>query len=409
MVSLVSTNSVTLILIHEFLIGTVDLENVGTSKTINVYIKTLEEKTIQCSISPSAEVGDLKDMIHSKENIPIDQQRLIFQGKQLEDGSTLEDCNIEHDSTLHVVLRLRGRGELVLPPSLLDEPSFLIGTVNLKKSVGTSKKIKVFIKTFSGELICSISPSAKVEDLKGMIQDQRNIPIDRQRLIFAGKQLDDVRTLEDYNIKDESIVHVVLRLKGGGELVLPASLLDETFHKDFTNISDNGVKFCRGGSIYIRPCGWQRYALKVKGKYPDDIWLNGKTPRDDQFSSAEEEWTVSYHGTSYHNGLSIAEEGFKLSQGTRFLYGKGIYSTPDIEVASLYAEEATVNGKIYKVVMQNRVNPKNVKKVGKDVTDVGEYWISPNDDDIRPYGFCVREIDGDSSKFAFLPNLCILQ
>jgi hypothetical protein len=241
-----------------------------------------------------------------------------------------------------------------------------------------------------------------------MIRSKEGIPTELQRLIFQRTQLEDRRTLEDNNIKDESILHLVVKLTGGG-ICLPPSLLDEQFHYNFTKISDRGVKFCRGGLIYIRPCGWQRYALKVKGKYTDDIWLNGKTPRADQYSSAEDEWAVSYHGTSYHKGLSIAEEGFKLSKGTRFLHGKGIYSTPDIEVASLYAVEANVDGKTYKVVMQNRVNTKNVEKVPKAETGVGEYWISPTDDDIRPYGFCVREVDSDSSKFVFLPNVCILQ
>jgi hypothetical protein len=211
-----------------------------------------------------------------------------------------------------------------------------------------------------------ISPSAKVEDLKDMIRSKEGIPVDQQqRLIHAGQQLEDGRTLEGYWIGKECTIHIVLRMRGGTSLDLPPSLLDEPFHYNFIKISDNGVKFCRGESIYIRPCGWQRYALKVKGKYPDDIWLEGETPRADKYSSAEGEWAVSYHGTSYQNGLSIAEEGFKLSKGERFLYGKGIYSSPDIEVASLYAAEANVDGKTYKVVIQNRVNPKTVKKLTK--------------------------------------------
>jgi hypothetical protein len=169
-----------------------------------------------------------------------------------------------------------------------------------------------------------------------------------------------------------------------------SSLLDTPYHYDFINISDNGIKFSRGGKEYIRPCGWNRFALKVKGKYPDDIWLQGKTPRADIYSSAEDEWPVSYYGTSLNNGLSIAEEGYKLDKGARF-YGKGIYSTPDIEVASLYANGEPFNGKTYKVVVQNRVNPKTVIKVDKAETGVGEYWISPNEDDIRAYAICIKE------------------
>jgi hypothetical protein len=263
------------------------------------------------------------------------------------------------------------------------------------ENVGTSKTINVFIKTLTGKIIqCSISPSAEVEDLKDMIHSKEGIPTDLQRLIFVGRILDDEGILEDYNIKDESTVVLLVKLRGGWipeSIILKPSLLDEPYHYDFTNISDNGRTFFRGGSIYTRPCGWQRYALKVEGKYLDDIWLDGQTPRADIYSSAEGEWAVSYHGTTYHNGLSIAEEGYKLSKGERFLYGIGIYSTPDIDVAYGYADTATVNGKTYKVVMQNRVNPKNVKKITKDVTDVGEYWISPTDEGIRPYGFCVKE------------------
>ena len=122
---------------------------------------------------------------------------------------------------------------------------------------------------------------------------------------------------------------------------------------------------------YIRPCGWYRFALKVNGKYKDDLWLSGR--KASKNSSADGEWPVSYHGTSLDNGLSIAEEGLKLTKGQLFKFGCGIYSTPDIKVAFLYAEmTVTLKEKKYKVVLQNRVNSENLEKISKEETGVGE-------------------------------------
>jgi hypothetical protein len=75
---------------------------------------------------------------------------------------------------------------------------------------------QIFVKSLTGDTICiDYRPDLTVSELKNSIHSQLQIPVDQQRLIFQGKQLEDANTLADYNIASQNTIHLVLRVKGG--------------------------------------------------------------------------------------------------------------------------------------------------------------------------------------------------
>ena len=149
-------------------------------------------------VKPNDTIGEVKTKIQGQEGIPTAQQQLSFGGKQLEDYRSLSNYNIANGSTVQLVFRLRGG--LVL-----------------------------FIKTLTGKTLqIQGDYENTIEELKENIHQKEGIPLDDIRLVFAGKQLEDGRTLADYNILSYSVIHIVLRLKGGGIRIIVTTSLGQT-------------------------------------------------------------------------------------------------------------------------------------------------------------------------------------
>jgi ubiquitin len=75
---------------------------------MQLFVKTLTGKTLSIDVEEGESIEDLKEKIAAKEGVPSSQQRLIFGGQQLDSAKTIEDYDLSADSTLHLVLRLRG-------------------------------------------------------------------------------------------------------------------------------------------------------------------------------------------------------------------------------------------------------------------------------------------------------------
>jgi ubiquitin len=167
--------------------------------SLKLFVKTLTGKTITVEVHPSATTEDLKGAIQDKEDIDLEQQRLIFAGHQIQDDRKLSSYNILNESTIHLVPRLREgpTSEALANP----EPS---------------DSFRLFVKTLSGKtIVLSGTPRHTILDLKDQVQVSQGIPSDQQRFIFAGKQLEDEYTLGEYGIGAEATLHLVLRLRMG--------------------------------------------------------------------------------------------------------------------------------------------------------------------------------------------------
>ena len=274
-----------------------------------------------------------------------------------------------------------------IPRSLCNFSSQDVFHVHVKRITGATTMVQVH-----GDYT--------VAELKTVVERETNIPGRDQRLMFDGKRLeDDQQTISELGITPCAEIFLIVRTRGGGpEYQLDTEELDSRYHYDFTNQSDDGKTYMRGGKPYKRPYGWKRFAVKVLNVYESNTWLGPSGMRTEE---APGEWPVSYHGTNLASAKAIMSMGYKI--GPRQRFGKAVYSSPSLDMVEShgYAKKFEHEGDYWLVALQNRVNPESGHLVVVDEKDSGtgaEYWLSPKQDidkgvfDIRPYGVLFKKV-----------------
>lgn len=146
------------------------------------------------------------------------------------------------------------------------------------------EEFDVFVSDGSSVFSFRVKRNHSIHNLKTQIGGKYRITVDSIKVLYRGKELQDSQTIIHYEIQPADTIHLLKRNSADNSFSYGFNMndLDPRFDYDFTEIADDGKRYKRGGFQYKRPYGWNRIAIKVLGKYSDDVWLGRDGIRKEQ-------------------------------------------------------------------------------------------------------------------------------
>ncbi|RHZ79828.1 hypothetical protein Glove_140g14 [Diversispora epigaea] len=255
-----------------------------------------------------------------------------------------------------------------------------------------------------------LNDNTTIYELKKKIQNVQGVKPHLQRLVFNGQELFNINNLEFYNITMDSIIHLEIHLKDDYDTIKYINPdLDINYNEKHHNYhSQHHLDFKN-----LKVCEWKeiKFITPIRKFYvineDKDFSVNDDKERiivEILRNKRKRKWKFSFHGVAKnHHSHSIADDGYLESKKYQKEYQKthqfnnfshGIYTTPNIKLASLYAKTFTHNGIKFQMLFQNLVNSETLVKVPIYHKNV-EYWVTPSEFDIRLYSILIRKVNSN--------------